>query len=316
MKNLKQIVSSLMLFTASLVFFANCSKTTTDPVQILDPATGTSQIRFLNFPGTGDVTVNAAPGDIIAVAVEVTKTDNNTQKLRVWETDVVNTRGTPSGSTIDLRSVSTPQVKNFNYTVPAGTGAKYLYFEVDETNNKYARKLLIINRGGNATIGSWSDLVLGAQTNSLGSRVSSASGQVFTACDAVANISEIDITYSSIGSLTAVPTISSNPGRKDLGLSYDVPQGCGTATAASTEGGPSTTFASAPVSVANTFDTINDAGLNALTLTGSASSIKVSEGDVVIFQTTGGRKGLIKVNSFPNGKGTDGSINISLKVQR
>ncbi|MCU0355531.1 MAG: hypothetical protein MUD08_17600 [Cytophagales bacterium] len=133
------------------------------------------------------------------------------QKLRVYETNALNTRGTQFGPTIDLRNTEEAQIKNVNYTVPQNSSSTiYLYFEVDESASAFSRKLLIINVGG-AGINSYTGLVLGAQTNRAASRVASSTGQLYFACDAASNIDDIDITYASLGSPTRQPTAAKTP---------------------------------------------------------------------------------------------------------
>ncbi len=64
------------------------------------------------------------------------------------------------------------------------------------------------------------------------------------------------------------------------------------------------------------FNAANDASLEALTVSGTAQSVTVQAGNIVAFRRADGRKGLIRVNSFPDGTGVGGTANIDLKVQR
>ena len=304
-----------MLAAGGLLALNGCGEDPELPDTALPAADGTVQIDFLNYPGTATTTASA--GDFVSVAVQVQKSTggNRPQKLNVYETNLINTRGTKFGSTIDLRNIDDPQIKNVNYTVPQNaTGTIYLYFEVDESGGKFSRKLLTINVSGSGTIASYTGIVLGAQINSAASRISSATGQVYVACDAAANIGDIDITYASLGSPTASPTFLSNPERVIQGLSTAAAN-CGDNASASTAGGPATVFA---VVTGVNFNDATDATLEALTVSGTAQSIKVTANNIVAFRRAGtnGKKGLIRVNSFPAGTGTGGSVSIDLKVQR
>ena len=299
---------------AGLLLLNSCGKDPEPADTTLQPADGTVQISFLNYPGTGNVTTTAAPGSLVAVAVQIQKTPsgNRPQKLRVYETNVINTRGTQFGSTIDLRNTDDPQIKNINYTVPSGaSGTTYLYFEVDESGGKFSRKLLTITSGA-AGISSYTNIVLGAQSNSAASRVASATGQVYQACDAASNINDIDITYASIGATTATPTILSNPQRASSGLSTTATN-CGVGAPNSTANGPATIFAKVN---GTDFNGATNTSLQALTIAGNAQSVQVAVGDIVAFRRTDGKKGLIRVNSFPAGTGVNGTINIDIKVQK
>ena len=301
-----------LLVAASLLVLNGCGTDPEPPDATLPAADGTVQIDFLNY-STGTATASAS--DFISVAVQVQKSTggNNPQKLRVYETNLINTRGTQVGTTVDLRNVSDAQIKNVNYTVPASaSGTVYLYFEVDESGGKFSRKLLTINVSGSGTIASYTGIVLGAQENAAASRISSATGQLYVACNAAANIGDIDITYASIGSPTALPTLLSNPERVAKQLSTAAAN-CGVGAPNSTAGGSATTFA---LAAGADFNAATDATLEALTVSGSAQSVTVITGSIVAFRRADGKKGLIRVNSFPAGTGVNGSINIDVKVQQ
>jgi hypothetical protein len=292
-------------------FLTSCS-TEPEPTAELPAATGTVDIKFLNFPGTGEVTTTAASGDMLAVAVEVLKSTggNRPQKLRVYATNTKNTRGTQVGTTIDLRNTDEAQIKNINYTVPNQSGPVYLYFEVDESASAFSRKLLIINIGGTAGVSSYPNVTLGAQTNTAPSRIASATGQLYKACDAAANINDIDITYASLGTLST-PTLLSNPERAVKGLSTTATN-CGTNASSSTAGGPNTLFIQA--NTTESFNNATDATLSALSFVNARESVAVAVGDVIAFKTEDGRNGLIRIEDLTTG--TAGTIRISVKVQR
>ncbi len=309
MKRISYYFFAVLAFV-NFSLLTGCGDDTEDPVAELPAATGTVQIRFLNYPGANDVTVNAAAGDILAIAVEVQKTagGNRPQKLRVYETTTQNTRGTQVGNDIDLRNTDEAQIKNVNYTVPSGSSPVYLYFEVDESASAFSRKLMIVNIGGTAGVSAYPNLTLGAQTNAAPSRISSATGQLYKACDAAVNMDDIDVTYAYIGTSA---TILSNPERAVKGLSTEATN-CGDDAPNNTSGGPNTVFIKAPATA--NFDNITDANLSALTFTGAAESIAVVKGDVIAFKTEDGRNGLLRVEDVVTGN--NGTIRISVKVQR
>ncbi len=318
MNKLTKQFFAVFSFIATVGLMSSCSKTSESPQATLPPATGDVQISFLNYPGTGDVSITAAPGNFISVAVSVQKSPkgDRPQKLRVYEADSINTRGSQiGGSPIDLRNTDKQQIKNVNYTFPvSATKTKYLYFEVDESGGNFSRKLLIINPSSSATLNTYSGIVLGAQTNAAASRLSSATGQLYVACDVYSNVNDIDITYLSNGS-TPTPTFSSNPQRAVLGQSTDA-TGCEDSNSShSTAGGPGTIFSSVKVANLSDFTNASDATLAAYDITGTQQSITVSAGDIIAFKRADGKKGFIKVNSIPD-TGVSGTINIDVKVQR
>ncbi len=313
MTKFKLSLYALVAF-AGMNLVTSCGDDTEDPMAEIPAATGTVQIKFLNYAGAGDVTIDAAPGEVIAVAVEVVKSQggNRPQKLRVYEASSKTTRGTQLDKDIDLRNTEEAQVKNFNYMVPNKTGTTvHLNFEVDESASAFSRKWLTINIKGSAGVSSYPSLTLGAQGVGTGpSRIASSTGQLYTACNAAANINDIDITYAALGAL-ATPTLLSNPERQARGLSTEA-RDCGANAPNSTAGGPNTLFIKAPSTISFANSTSTDLG--ALTFTNARPSIDVQKDDVIAFKTQAGKNGLIRVESI--NPGTSGSIIVSVKVQR
>lgn len=310
-----------LLAFAGVGFFSSCGEDVEPPTTTLPEATGTVIISFRNFTGT-DPSVNAAPGDVVAVSVLLEKATNGgrPQKLRIYETNTINTRGTQvkvdgqgdSDGTIDLRNVDV-QTKTIDYTVPAtATGTTYLYFEVDESAGKFSRKMLKINIGGAGSVASFTGITLGAQSNAAPSRMSSATGYVYLACETEANINFIDITYASTGTTTNY--LVSNPARfqAPIGLTVTTTN-CGDEGMINTNGGRATYFAAAPAGV--NFATADDAALEALTVaTSNPQFIPVVNGGVYAFRNSAGKKGLVKVNALTPGPA--GTISLDVKVQR
>lgn len=309
-----------MLAVASVGFLAGCGDDPEPPTTTLPEPNGTVVISFRNFPGN-DPSVTAGPGDVVAVSVLMEKATNGArpQKLRIYETNTINTRGTQvkvegqgnSEGTIDLRNVDS-QTKTIDYTVPAtATGTIYLYFEVDESGDKFSRKVLRVNVGSSSTIDNFTNITLGAQSNPAPSRMSSSTGYVYLACETEANLSFIDITYASTAASTNY--LSSNPARfqAPIGLQTTTTN-CGDEGTINTNGGTSTYFMAA---TAADFTNANDASLNALAVTTSAPQfIVVEAGKYYAFRNNKGKKGVVKVNSLTGGP--NGTINIDVKVQR
>jgi hypothetical protein len=313
MKNLKQIVASLMLFTAALVLMTNCGKkSSADPVQVLPAPTGDSKIEFLNYTAG---TVDANPGNLIAIVVQITKGSNKPKNLQVWSTDVINTRGAKEGGLISLRNVDEPQVKNVNYTVPAGfSGTKYLYFEVEESNGKIQRQVFSVKSASATKALTTTTVILGGQSNTtLGSRVSSSNGYVYKACDVQQNIDDIDITFAIPKDIQGA-VLCSNPARfiAPVNLtvkSVDCPEG-----AVMTDGGKFTYFAS---TVKKNFDEATDASLKALTTvsTSSPQFIVIEADGYYAFQNSDGKKGIIYVKELVTTPASSASVKFDIRVQ-
>jgi hypothetical protein len=296
-----------MLAFVNLSLLTGCGEDPEPPTATLPEPDGTVIITFRNFPGN-DPSVTAAPNDVVAVSVLMEKSANGTrpQKLRIYETNVLNTRGTQvkvegqgnNEGTIDLRNVD-EQTKTVDYTVPAtATGTIYLYFEVDESNGKFSRKVLRINVTNAGTMATYTNITLGAQNNAAPSRMSSATGYVYLACEVEQNIQFIDLTYSSTG--TSTNYLSSNPARFQAPISLQVnTRDCGAEGTIRTDGGLATYFAAA---TAADFNNATDASLDALNVSNtSPQHIVVTQGGFYAFRTSKGKKGVVKVNTLTAG---------------
>lgn len=332
----------------ALVTFSACKKDdgddTTDEVtcaeQVYPTTSGTATVEIKNFGATA--TVNA--GDIIAIAVEITKGDNRPQKLRVYQTDCENAKGdivtfqgqaktNSAGDEIDLANTDEPQVRTINYTVPTGMSTIYLNFEVDESGGKYTYEQLTLTVSGSGIMDTRSDITVGAQTNStLGSRLSSALGYVYTACEVPQNLTYIDIVHVVSLNSPYKNYLTSNPARStgsfyttDLGspnttgnYSSTCEDDAGnTSGTFSTAGGTSTYFKLYTGST--TFDNVVESDLNALTVSASNNQYieitSTSSNNVFEFLNSNGKKGLIRVDGG-NLANTTGSITVDIKVQR
>lgn len=315
-----------MLAVASMGFLASCGDDTEPtPGGPDDPAlaalaadNGTVEIFFTNIAGT-DPSISAAAGQNVTVSVRIKKTPDGSrpQKLRVWDATKEGTRGTQYGTTIDLRNID-DQTKTVDYVVPSVSGTRYVYFEVDESNSKFQRKLLKVSVSGTATVASWTGLVLGAQNNPNGSRVASATGDIYTVCDVAENMKYIDLTYALLpNNIQNTPTILSNPQRAIEGLATTsnppATSPCA-GTSINTGGGRATYFAVATETIFNTAD---ETVLKNLSVSATnPQKITVAAGKVYAFQNSDGKKGLIRVSSLDLNSTNGGTITIDVKVQR
>jgi hypothetical protein len=209
-----------------------------------------------------------------------------------------------------LRNTDEPQVRQFTYTVPAGFSTLYLNIEIDESGKTYTYKRVKLAISGSGIVDSWTGITLGAQSNAAASRMSSGTGQLYTACNAAANIEYVDITYAS----NTDGYLCSNPARflSPIGLTNANPS-CGDDGSLPTNGGSATYF---KAYTGSDFATITDAQLTALTVANTNNQyISFSAtGGVYEFLNAKGKKGLIKVSSYT--AGNSGSVTVDVKVQR
>jgi len=277
-------------------------------------ADGRLDITFTDAKLNIDPSVVAASGDNVNVSLVIKKTPTSEKPriMRVFVSDKANFRTKTDRPLFEIKLKNRDeQTQTIDFTVSATTGKNYLHFDVYDNNEKVTRKTLVINISADGQIASWIGIVLGAQTNDLGSRVASATGDVYAVCDLDSNIRYVDITYAA-DRVTAKPTFFSNPERGRVGFATTVPTNNVVCGGTSTGGGTATYFVLAPNTV--DFATVTDAQLGALNIAATAQSIAVETGKIYAFLNGRNKKGLIKVNSIVGV--ADGTINFDIKVQK
>lgn len=265
--------------------------------------------------------VVAASGDNVNVSllIKKTATGGKPNTLRVFVADQANYRKTDQ-SLFEIKLKNRDeQTQTVDFGVSATTGKNYLHFDVYNSDGKVTRKTLIVNISADGQIASWQGIVLGAQSNAAGSRMASATGDIYKVCDLDSNkinLDFVDITYAAIGSPTARPIILSNPERENFNLLTKIPTTNTVCGGGSTAGGKNSYFIEAPLTV--DFANITDAQLGALPVsTTSIKSVYVEAGKTYAFLNsngTSGKKGLIKVTAIE--PGTGGKITFDVKVQK
>lgn len=288
----------------------------------LPAATGSLDVTFTDPALNANPSVVAANADNINVSLLIKKTPTGGKPriLRVFVETQANYRAKNATPLFEIKLKNKDeQTQTIDYTVSPSSGKVYIHFDVydntstdaNSTSANVTRKTLVVNISSEAQIASWPGITLGAQTNALGSRVTSATGDIYKVCDLDSNMKFVDITYASVGS-PLKSTLMSNPARStSFGLSTAA--GASTDCAGSyTGGGSATYFVAAPSSV--DFATVNDAALAALTIPSTNQSIVVEKDKVYAFSNGRGKKGLVKITDIV--VGTAGSITFDIKVQK
>lgn len=278
-------------------------------------ADGRLDITFTDAKLNTDPSVVAASGDNVNVSLVIKKTPTSEKPriMRVFVSDKANFRTKTDRPLFEIKLKNRDeQTQTIDFTVSATTGKNYLHFDVYDNNEKVTRKTLVINISADGQIASWIGIVLGAQTNALGSRVASATGDVYAVCDIDSNMKFIDITYAAFGSPTIKPTLLSNPERQKLGFSTTIPASNPICGGGSTAGGTPTYFTSAPSTV--DFSTATDAILNGLTISETSQNIVVEVGKTYAFVNGRKKKGLVKITGLE--EGVAGKITFDIKVQK
>ncbi len=281
----------------------------------LPVADGKLDITFSDAKLNTDASVVAASGDNVNVSLVIKKTPTGEKPsvMRVFVADKANYRAKDQKPLFEIKLKNRDeQTQTIEFTVSATTGKNYLHFDVFDSNGKVTRKTLIINISADGQVASWNGIVLGAQTNALGSRVASATGDIYTVCDLDSNIKYVDLTYAAFGSPTVKPTLLSNPERQKLGFSTTIPASNPICGGGSTAGGTPTYFTTAPSSV--DFATVTDAILNGLTIPETSQNIVVEPGKVYAFANGRKKKGLVKITAIE--AGIAGKITFDIKVQK
>jgi hypothetical protein len=335
----KNFSYAFALALGATLLFSACKKDEETPEPTPDecatltyPTTnGTSTVNILNFTTVsgGFTQVNASAGDNLSFAFEVIKGDDRPQKLRVYQTECENAKGTQvlfegqqdvaNDGTIDLRNTDDAQVRQVVFAVPTGVSTLYLNVEVDESGSKYTYKRIKLNISGSGIIDSYAGFNLGAQGNALPSRASSTIGQTYTACNSAGNLDYVDIVYSVSTVSPFNSYISSNVVRPNSPISVNNSSSltCGDETL-STVGGPNVYFKASTLSTTD-FDNATDATLTGLTVASTDNQYAqvTAVGNVFEFLTIDNRKGLIKITAVSNlNNTTTGEITFDVKVQR
>ena len=305
------------LFLAMMMAFITSCGVTPDVQPVpedlsLPVANGKLDIAFSDSTTNKTGTVVAASGDDVNVSLIIKKTPTGEKPriVRVFVTDKPNYRGKLDAPLFEIKLKNVDeQTQTINYTVSPASGKVYIHFDVYDNKDAVTRKTLIVNISADAQIASWKAITLGAQLNTTGSRLASATGDVYTVCDLDSNMRYIDVTYA-IDRVTAKPTLISNPQRAVLGYSVTATSPiCG---GVNTGGGTATYFVASPATV--DFATATDAILGGLTIPETAQNIVVEVGKTYSFVNGRKKKGLIKINSIV--QGADGKINFDIKVQK
>ncbi len=313
-------IAIVMALVTSCGVTPDVQPTTVD--NTLPAATGGLDISFTDPSINATSSVVAASGDNVNVSLLIKKTASGGKPriLRVFVENTANYR--PANATplfeIKLKNKD-EQTQTVEYTVSPTSGKVYIHFDVydntstdaNSTSANVTRKTLVVNVSSQAQIAAWPAITLGAQANAAGSRVTSATGDIYKVCDLDSNMKYVDITYASVGS-PVKSTLMSNPAR-NANFNLSTVATASDCAGSYTGGGSATYFVVAPTAV--NFATADDAAMGALSISNTAPQfISVEVGKVYAFLNGRGKKGLIKVNSIE--AGTAGSINIDIKVQK
>lgn len=240
------------------------------------------------------------------VSFSVTAGENPTSKSAL-ETLVIDANGVNEDSTITFANNTTTYQGTFTFTAPAAGSTNVITFTVtDKAGKVNIESITVTGTSGAGTISAYSATLLGGQDNaSLGSAFSSSNGQVYLKAAAATNSSIIDFVYfygaSNLASLAAPDDASvdgSTANSVDLTDTYPTKN--------------ATRFMTTSVTPAEFIAMTDDANFPAFSGSSSLEN-NLAVGDVIAFETVGGKVGLVHVAAITTG--ATGTITIDVKVQ-
>lgn len=284
-----------MLAVAGMLFMASCGDDSDDPTPT--PTVNGPTVLFNpdsteGFVG-GDATLT--PGESYRISIIADAGDADMVSYSILRDDIALAAYTDE----EISSADKEEFKaNFGLTAPAEEGTYAYEFVVEDKDGVTGSRKWTITVEGAATFTSFDNVTLGGQSSSsLGSFYKAGDGTVSFQAGATANPGNVDFFYY-VGASNG-PTLWS-PNDASV-IADDI---FGTVFA-------STRNATKIQMSSMVYADATEADVAAATVTGTkAANLEV--GDVVMFETVGGVKGLLEVTSIA--AGNDGSITFNSKV--
>lgn len=282
-----------MVLLASLPFFNSCTKDTTTTPPTIQFKAGSGYVSSnVTVPVNSDIKIgiSAQSGSSKLVNLKVIGTSNGTPATLLDSTF--------SNDTFD---------RDFTVTAPSGVGKVILSFTITDADGGSAEVSLEISTVG-GTIKSYSQKILGSYDNSsYGSSFASSDGTVYSMADAKTNAAKIDWMYYYGVTNQATLAAPNDPTVLDIFTSGNGPATWSVLNA--------TKFAKVTFPTGTTWDGITDDVIivNLASAVSESKANMLSVGQIVAFETVGGKMGLIKIETI-TGTGA-GSITYSVKMQ-
>lgn len=284
---MKKINYFLLIGLIGLVgVFTSCGE---DPLDLEDEITITI--------GSGAVT-EAEVGDVISFDVSIVA-DAKIQELEIR-------KGTSTIETVTDFLNKTSDVYSFEYTVVEADAAQTLEFAfivTDNKDNEEREDYVVTIAELAANISEYTAVIMGAHENTTyGSFLNAVDGVVYKVADAKSNQAKVDIVYYHGATNKATLAAPDDNGAAEFNA-YDLDNWT-TKNETRFTGKLTVDYA----------DVITSANIDSEVSSPSATKAnELSVGDVVGFQTDGGKKGIVKVSEITSG--TTGSITIEVKIQ-
>jgi hypothetical protein len=296
----KSILALIGVAVVTGSLFTGCKKDTEED---------TPPSVVIQQPAGGAITVE--PNEEVDVSVLASAA--NESRLKTFKVEFSQDGGpfTALGDTT-FASSTTAYTFEAPLTSKSTPGTVAYRFTATDNNSLSTSATLTItveNGSSGGAIESYEAKMLGNQSSSTGSFLSTSTGTVYTQADAKANASSVDLLY--FHGASNGPTIAS-PNDADAASVYS-----NSSTGLQTWSTKNATQLYASSMTAAQFEAITTDTEIVAAATGAAST-KISQltvGKVFAFTTAAGKKGLVKVNSITGTNSTPGEISVDVKVQ-
>lgn len=288
---MKKLINSMlsMLAIAGVLFLASCG----DDEE--DPAPNGPTVGLVNSTGNISGDAELLVGSSFSIEVTASKGDRNMDTWSILRDGV---------ALANFDGLDVPETDNFttviaDIPVPADAGAYTYSFQVTDRDGVTGSVTWTITAVEPTSFTDFTNIQLGGQDNtSFGSFFKASDGSVlFLTAANTSNGADVDFFYYN--GATNGPTLFS-PTDPDAGSLFS-----GAVDAWTTKN--DTKISSSNLD----FDTATPADLAAATISGTKAN-QLAADDVVVFETAGGIKGMLKVTSLATGN--DGSITFDAKV--
>lgn len=327
---LNKPMKNFFFLTLIYSLFLSCSGPDPEPGDTPLPiANGKLAIKFTDSRLETKAEMTLSNNDVFSISFNIKQGTDGSKpvKMAVYITGNPEKVGTLLLDNIHLKNTD-EQTRSLEITLPTVGITVYRVFYINITDDKgnVTRKAINIIPSATDQFTSFPNITLGVQASSTNSRFSSTTGDIYTACDLDSNLNFVDISYATIGSPLAKPTLLSNPRRATLGLGTTATdKNC---SGIITTGGTSVFYA--PVNINIEWVNVSDFVLNSLTIPTTNQDLAIETGKIYMFQHTRTtrdgksvvRKGLIKINSILNTTSTSGVaiplglVNFDVKIQK
>lgn len=249
-------------------------------------------------------TVNVAPGNSITVKWVANKGDAGMNTFAVVK-DGANFAGYNSGSP---KTLAGTQRDSYQDSIVIDLAGKYV-FRVTDVDGNSDDLTLNVTAQGDPGINSYTAVLMGAQDNTTyGSFYDAESNTVYMIADAKTNAAAVDIVY--FYGATNLATLAAPSDQASQDVYNQSTSGIQTWSVKN-----ATMFKTTSLTGSDFNAVATSADINTHASGGTATKANLlASGEVVAFETVGGKKGLVHIGAITTG--ANGSITLNVKIQK